>query len=144
MASATRAERRESLDWRQVAGLGDQLLSEHSLSAQHEQIVSMTSRLIAGNVDVWLHEDVFRLPDWDSKRIFPPQPPLDGMRLAIRNRHPYLRKVNRKGASRRTFIAIPLEDQGFVLGAIQATRPKGPNFRPEDIDLLEGLARIVA
>jgi GAF domain-containing protein len=144
MTSATRAERRESWDWRELASLGEQLLSEQSLRAQHERIVAMTSRLIEGDVDVWLHEDVFRLPDWDSKRLFPSQPPTDGMRLAIRNHRSYSKKADRKNASRGTFIAVPLEDQGFVLGAIQVTRPKGPGFRPEEIDLLEGLARIVA
>jgi len=144
MASATRAGRRESWDWRQLASLGEQLLSEGSLSAQHQRIVAMAGRLIDGQVDVWLHEDVFRLPDWDPKRIFAPQPPLEGMRLAIRNRHPYLKKPDRSSRSRRSFIAVPLEDQGFTLGAIQITRPKGPRFRPEELELLEGLAMIVA
>jgi len=129
MTSASHAQRPESWDWHQLASLGEQLLSEQSLSAQHERIVSMTSSLIEGDVDVWLHEDVFRLPDWDSNRFFPPQPPLDGMRLAIRNRRPYTKKADRKSASRETFIGIPLEDQGFVLGALQVTRPKGPDGR---------------
>jgi len=144
MTSATRAERSQSWDWRQLANLGEQLLSEQSLSAQRDRIASMTSRLIEGAADVWLHEDVFRLPDWENKRLFPPQPPLDGMRLAIKKRHPYIKHADPKNASRATFAAVPLEDQGFILGALQVTRQEGPEFRPEELNLLESLARIVA
>ena len=142
MASATRSP--ESKDWRQLASLGEQLVSEGSLSAQHDRIVSMAGRLIGGSVDVWLHENVFRLPDWDEKRLFPQQPPLDGMRLAVKNRRPCKKSADKKNASRGTFAAVPLEDQGFLLGALQVTRPNGPDFRPEELELLESLARIVA
>ena len=61
----------EMLDWREIASLGEQLVSTNSLVAQRDRIVSMTSRLIPGKVDVWLHENLFRLPDWDAERLFP-------------------------------------------------------------------------
>jgi len=88
----------DAWDWRQLAGLGDQLLSEHSLSAQRDQIMSMTGRLIAGDVDVWLHEDLFRLPDWEAERLFPPQPPLEGMRRAIKSGRPLAKYVSGRSA----------------------------------------------
>jgi sigma-B regulation protein RsbU (phosphoserine phosphatase) len=143
MTSAIRSP--ESWDWRQLASFGEQLLGEQSLSAQYERIVSMAGTLIEGRVDAWLNENVFRLPDWDEKKLFPPQPPLDGMRRAIKARNPYHKNnVDKKTASRGTLAAVPLEDQGFILGALQITRPKGPVFQPDELNLLESFGRIVA
>ena len=83
MPASTAARLPEMLDWREVASLGEQLVSTNSLVTQRDRIVSMTSRLIPGKVDVWLHENLFRLPDWNAERLFPLQPALEGMRLAI-------------------------------------------------------------
>jgi serine phosphatase RsbU (regulator of sigma subunit)/putative methionine-R-sulfoxide reductase with GAF domain len=49
-----------------------------------------------------------------------------------------------ESASRGTWAAAPLEDQGMKLGAIQISRPKGPVFTAEELDLLKGLAGIIA
>jgi GAF domain-containing protein len=111
---------------------------------QRDRIVSVSTGVIEGQVDVWLHENVFRLPDWDNERLFPTQPPLDGMRRAIQRRHVYVRNGTRKSVTTEATAAVPLEDQGFLLGALQVTRPQGPRFTKEELALLEGLARIVA
>ena len=84
MAVTPHAERPEFWDWSQLASLGEQLRNEDSLSAQRDRIVAMTSQLIKGKVDVWLNENVFRLPDWEDGRVFPLLPPKGGMRLAIK------------------------------------------------------------
>src|SRR5512146_1200368 len=72
--------------WREIASLGEQLASATSLSAQRDRIVSMTSRLIRGRVDVWLDESLFRLPDWDPEHVFPAQPRAEAMRRALKRR----------------------------------------------------------
>lgn len=142
MSAATRS----SWDWLQLASLGEQLRSEDSLSAQRDRIAAMANRLIAGKVDVWLQESIFRLPDWEDGDVFPPQPTFDGMKRAVKSGK--LVKKNGKGkkttASRSTFVAIPLEDQGITLGALQVTRPKGPEFTTEELDLLQGLVQIIS
>lgn len=143
MSATTRAKRSESRDWRQLASLGEQLVSANSLDAQRDRIISVTERLINGKIDVWLNEALFRLPDWDEKRLFPAQPALDGMRRAVQRKKLTVHKTAKKSASLRTFAALPLEDHGFILGALQVTRPRGPNFTKEEQTLLEGLARIV-
>lgn len=143
MSAATRSP--ETWDWRQLASLGEQLVNTTSLAAQRDHIISTTNRLIKGKVDVWLHENLFRLPDWEAERLFPVHPPLEGMRRALESGRVYLRKKSgKKPASRGTLIAVPLEDQGFIFGIIQVTRGNGPGFSPEEQDLVEGLARIVA
>jgi GAF domain-containing protein len=144
MPASTAARLPEMLDWREVASLGEQLVSTNSLVAQRDRIVSMASRLIPGKVDVWLHESLFRLPDWNAERLFPLQPALEGMRLAIKKHKTCLKNTGKKAKTRKTFVAVSLEDQGIVLGALQITHSRGPNFSREEIELLEALASIVA
>ncbi len=134
----------ESWDWRMLANLGEQLVSASSLTVQRDLIVSVTTQLIEGQVDVWLHENLFRLPDWNKERLFPPQPPLDGMRRALQKMRVYTHNGTKKNASSGISASVPLEDQGLVLGALQVTRPDGPKFSEEELALLEGMARIVA
>jgi sigma-B regulation protein RsbU (phosphoserine phosphatase) len=131
-------------DWRQLASLGEQLVSAGSLAIQHEHILAVTGRLVEGQVDVWLHEEIFRLPDWDEERLFPPQPPLEGMRRAVQRGRAYVQNPSKKSGTPAAHAAVPLEDQGFTLGALQVSRAEGPRFSPEELDLLEGLARIAA
>lgn len=142
MAASTRSP--DSLDWREIASLGEQLVNTNSLIAQHDRIVSMATRLLDGQAEVWLYENLFRLPDWKEKRLFPAQPRLDGMRRAIEKRKPCVVRAAKKSASKKVYAAVPIEDQGLVLGALQVTRSKGPNFQKEELEVLESLASVVA
>ena len=145
MSVKTRAERSKSQDWFHFAALGEQLRSENSLTAQRDRIVSMTGRLIEGVVDVWLQEKFFRLPDREDGFIFPPQPTLGGMKLAFKAGKLITQsKSIKNSASRGTFAAIPLEDQGITLGILQITRRKGPGFSSAELNLLQGLAQIIS
>ncbi len=83
MSAATRSP--GSSDWRAFATLGEQLVSTTSLGAQRDRIIKMTRRLVAGKVDVWLHESLFRLPDRDEELLFPPEPELEEMREAFQS-----------------------------------------------------------
>ncbi len=134
----------EAWDWRQLASLGEQIRNEDSLTAQRDRIVDMTSRLLKGRVDVWLKEGIFRLPDWEVERVFPPQPSLDGMKRAVKTGKLFTRNGTKKNASSPTVAAIPLEDHGITLGALQITRPKGPAFSADELNLLQGIEQIVA
>jgi serine phosphatase RsbU (regulator of sigma subunit)/putative methionine-R-sulfoxide reductase with GAF domain len=144
MTTAPHIERPEIWDWRQLASLGEQLRNEESLGAQRDRIVNMTSTLINGTVDVWLNENFFRLPDWEDGRVFPLQPALDGMKLAIKKGKLFIQTGKGKTASHPTFASIPLNDHEITLGAIQITRPNGPAFSAEEINLLQGIEQIVA
>jgi hypothetical protein len=98
MTAATRLGQPEVWDWRQLADLGEQLVNTASLAAQRAHIISTARRLIKGKVDVWLNENLFRLPDWDTKRLFPAQPPLDGMRRAVKTGRLFTRDICRAPA----------------------------------------------
>src|SRR5512141_1901284 len=108
--------------WREIASLGEQLANASSLTAQRDRIVAMTSRLVRGRVDVWLNENLFRLPDWEAARVFPVQPRLEGMRVALARRKLYVQRAGRNAGGRAASAALPIEDQGLLLGALQVTR----------------------
>ena len=63
-----------SSDWRDLASLGEQLASTTSFVAQRNRIIAMTSRLLDGHADVWLHENLFRLPNLEEESLFPARP----------------------------------------------------------------------
>src|SRR5262245_39867178 len=144
MSAATRSP--VSSDWRDLASLGEQIASTTSFVAQRDRIIVMTSRLLEGHADVWLHENLFRLPNLNEPSLFPARPLSAGMQRAIKTGGLCLKpkRDQKEGASRGTWAAIPLEDQGMKLGALQITRPKGPNFKREELSLLEGLAGVIA
>lgn len=145
MSAPKRAERPESWDWLQLASLGDQLRSENSLSAQRDRIISMTSRLLEGVVDVWLQEKIFRLPDWEDGPIFPPQPTLEGMKRAVKAGKLLTQTRRIKNtASHESFAVMPLEDHGVTLGVLQITRPERSGFSSEELNLFQGLAQIIS
>jgi phosphoserine phosphatase RsbU/P len=134
-----------SSDWREIARLGEQIVSAPSLAIQRDRIVGATSRLLNGQVEIWLQENLFRLPNVSEENLFPEEPQLDGMLRAIKAGDVRTKQHRTKeSASRGTWTAAPLEDQGMKLGAIQITRPKGPAFSIEELDLLKGLAGIIA
>ena len=147
MCAATRSP--ISADWRDLASLGEQIASTTSFVAQRDRIISMTSRLLEGHADVWLHENLFRLPNLDEPSLFPAQPISPGMQRALKKGGLCIKqkrdaKAAKGNASHGTWAAIPLEDQGMTLGALQITRLKGPAFKEEELDLLKGLAGVVA
>ena len=131
-------------EWREIANLGEQLVNTASLLEQRDRIVSMTRRMVHGDVNVWLHENLFRLPDWKSKRLFPVQPRMEGMRRAISGRKLFVKRVNKKAGVQKSLAAIPIEDQGILLGVLQITRSKGPNFEKDELELIKSVAGVVA
>jgi len=135
-----------SSDWRDLATLGEQLLSATSLAAQRDFIVAAASRLLDGEVDVWLHDNLFRLPDMDGETILPQQPASQAMQRALKLGGLLTKKKKgmKNNASRAAWAVIPLEEQGMKLGALQITRAKGPEFKKDELNLLEGLAGMVA
>ncbi|HET6845963.1 MAG TPA: GAF domain-containing protein, partial [Anaerolineales bacterium] len=134
----------DASDWRAIANLGEQLVSANSLKVQRDRILNLTAQLVRGNADVWLHEDLFRLPGYSGPREFPRQPRSEAMLRAFKQRKPMIHKPGRSGASRKAVAALPIADQGLILGVLQVTRPAGPAFQASEIGLLESIAGVGA
>ncbi len=133
----------DTAGWREIASLGEQLASATSLSAQRDRIVSMTSRLIRGRVDVWLDESLFRLPDWDPEHVFPAQPRFEVMRRALKRRKLQVERSKPKTGVRRAVAAMPIQEQGMLLGVLQVTRGHGPDFTEDELELLASIESVV-
>jgi phosphoserine phosphatase RsbU/P len=134
------------LDWRDLAILGEQIVGASSLTAQRDSIVAMASRLLDGDVQIWLHEALFRLPGADGEKLFSGEPDSSAMQRALK-KGGILTKQKRgtkSSASRSTWAVVSLEDQGMKLGALQITRPKGPEFKQDELNLLQGLAGVAS
>ncbi|RPJ26751.1 MAG: GAF domain-containing protein [Chloroflexi bacterium] len=145
-----------SSDWRDIVSLGEQIANATSLVAQRDYIVAMTSRLVTGDVEVWLDEKAFRLPILEEQNVFPDEPELPGMQRALKAGQLQTKQQPAKGAERSAsraarrhaqraaWAAVPLIEQGLALGAIQVTRKDGPEFKQRELELLERLAGAVA
>jgi hypothetical protein len=131
MTTATRSPL--PLDWRDLASLGEQIVSATSLSSQRDQIMSMTSRLMSGEVEVWLKEHLFRLPNIEGELLFPEEPDTAGMQRALKLGRVCTKQKRgtKTNASRGTWASVPLEEQGITLGALQVNRPTGPDCQEE-------------
>ena len=62
----------------------------------------------------------------------------------LRTRQRRANSAKRNGASRETWAAVPIIEKGVLLGALQVTRRKGPEFKQRELDLLERLADAVS
>jgi len=142
VTAATRSP--EPSNWRALAGLGEQLVSTTSLAAQRDRIINMTRRLVAGDVRVWLHESLFRLPDWDEPPLFSPEPEQEGMREAFQTGKLVVHAQVDDNGLLGNCAAVPLEDQGLPLGVLQISRPDGGKFPADELDMLEGLASVIS
>src|SRR6185503_5799797 len=137
MAPVSRSS--HSADWRDIATLGEQIVNAESLAEQSDRIVAMTSKLIHGEIDVWLCEKVFRLPNLNEENVFPEEPELQGMQRAIKTGHVLTKQLRAKSAkkgtltTRETWAAVPIIEQGLLLGALQVTRKQGPEFKQADL-----------
>ncbi|MBC8336327.1 MAG: GAF domain-containing protein [Anaerolineales bacterium] len=128
-----------SSDWTKLSNLGEQMLNTKSLASQRDSIQQMVARLIDGDVDVWLDESLFRLPDWDEEPIFPESPSTDAAKQAFKSGRPIQVKENG-----RAVVAFPLEDQNFIMGTMQINRSADKPFSQGELDTLEGIASIAA
>ncbi|MFZ5882163.1 MAG: GAF domain-containing protein [Chloroflexota bacterium] len=136
----------QPLDWGGLAALGEQIIGSTSLAAQHAQIHAVAAKLIKGEVTVWLHENLLRLPDTSNQADFTQPRPSKLMERALRTGKLLLKQpaATTKGGSRAASAVIPLQEQGIPLGAIQIHRPHGPAFKKGELDLLEGIAGVVS
>ena len=135
-----------SPDWRNIASLGEQIVSAPSLAEQREIIVGIISRFVKGDAHVWFHESFYRLPDISDPTLIPAEPMYPGMKVAMKA-HELRTKKQRgtgKNPSRETWAAVALEEQGLLLGALQVTRPDGPEFTAVELESLKAIGGVIS
>jgi serine phosphatase RsbU (regulator of sigma subunit)/putative methionine-R-sulfoxide reductase with GAF domain/anti-sigma regulatory factor (Ser/Thr protein kinase) len=118
--------------WRQVIQLGELLIQKESLATRRDLIVDTVSHLMDCQVDLWLDENLFRLPGLNQSALFSAKPADGAMLDAFTTGIPFAPK------GQRASLAFPLTNGGVNLGVLQVERPAKP-FRPKEIEILEGL-----
>ena len=135
-----------SSDWRNIASLGEQIVSAPSLAEQRDIIVGFTSRFLKGEAHLWFHESFYRLPNISDPSLIPSEPTYPGMKVAIKA-HELRTKKQRgtgKNTPRETWAAVPLEEQGLLLGALQVARPDGPEFTAVELESLKAIGGVIS
>ncbi len=123
--------------WRELLTLGDQLLSTSSLVVQRDHILEMATELMDGEVTLWLDETHFRLPN-SAEALFPDKPALDTMCRVLETGRKFCKDQN------GPLIALPIENQGRVIGVLQVWRRGGSQFKRFELDMLDGLVSHIA
>jgi serine phosphatase RsbU (regulator of sigma subunit)/putative methionine-R-sulfoxide reductase with GAF domain/anti-sigma regulatory factor (Ser/Thr protein kinase) len=123
----------EDATWPQIILLGETLMQKESLETRSELIVETVTRLLNSQVELWLDENLFRLPGPNQMPLFPAQPPDGPMEVTYKTGITYSSK------GQRTLLAFPLRNGGVVMGVLQVKRSARP-FRKKEIEILEGLA----
>ena len=85
---------------------------------------------------------IFRNPDADSGRANVP-----GDESGHESARAYAQKNDRgtgKNPSRETWAAVALEERGLLLGALQVTRPDGPEFTAVELESLKAIGGVIS
>ncbi len=123
-------------EWEEMIKLGAKLARLNRLDEQQRAIHQAVSRLLEGQVEIWLNEALLRPPASPSS-FFPSQPEAEPMARAFAN----LQTIQEKHAD--TFwICTPIQDRGYLFGVIGLKRSNP--FQEQEIALLEGIAHVAS
>jgi serine phosphatase RsbU (regulator of sigma subunit)/putative methionine-R-sulfoxide reductase with GAF domain len=125
----------KSSPWKQIVRLGEHLLETSSLADQRDRLVLAAEALFNGRAELWLDENLFRLPGLNQDPLFPSQPSDEFMRRACETGKPCF-----QDDTPATAAAVPLQHKDVLLGVLRVERPGGPPFRKADLELLNGFA----
>jgi phosphoserine phosphatase RsbU/P len=123
----------EHATWPQIILLGEALMQKESLATRCDLIVETVTRLLNSQVELWLDENLFRLPGPNRPPAFTAQPPAGPFGETYKTGIHYVSK------GQKILLVFPLRNGGVVMGALQLKRPAKP-FRKKEIEILEGLA----
>lgn len=132
---STRSSASKSSPWKQIVRLGEHLLETSSLADQRDRLIVAAEALFSGHAELWLDENLFRLPGLNQDPLFPSQPPDEFMRRACETGKPCC-----QDDTPATAAAVPLQHKDVLLGVLRLERPGGPPFRKADLELLNGFA----
>ncbi len=128
-----RARLGQETTWRQIIRLGEELMEKETLATRRDLILETARRLLNSEADLWLDDDLVRLPGVNPASLFPPLPPEGAMLDAFTSGALQVSRDN------RLELTCPLMNGSAVMGVLQVRRPGKPFYKKE-IQILEGLA----
>jgi GAF domain-containing protein len=127
--------------WSGLLALGEQLLEEPSILHQHDLIIQQMGTLLQAQVELYLSEEIYRLPGKEPHPIYTNQKPTRLIQSALKTRQVQTTPKREPGPVN---LAVPLQAQGTLLGAIQTRRPNYHSFSPADLQFIETAANYLA
>lgn len=122
----------------QIFDLGKKLIHSPTLENRKDLILATIASLVPGEAVAWLDESRLRLPD-QVEDVFPSEPPSVLQKKAIK-----LKRLTRYHKDGTQAIALPIEDDGVVLGVIEVTRKDGERFHGREVNYLAGIAQTIS
>ncbi len=124
-------------DWKQFLNLGQQLLQQPSTAGQTNLIVNTISAKLDCEARVWLVSHYYPLPGEPDMETLPNAAAPDPVQEAFSTQQIAFYS---EPDGLVTGVAIPLLEQGNLLGVVFAWGPSGPSFTPTEIEYLKGLS----
>ena len=122
----------------EIFDLGKALIHSPTLENRKDLILAAIRALVPGECDLWLDESRQRLPD-QVEDVFPAEPRSALQKKVLKKKR--LARYNKNGAYG---IALPIENDGALLGVIEVTRSEGENLTAREINSLIGIAQIIS
>lgn len=138
-------------NWKRLLRLGAELLNLDSLEAQKAMILDATRELLACEANLFLSENGAHIPNFqevDQDASLLMLTALEQRQIMAKPLHTENRLKKTSGRLRSpeghstgaAIIAAPLFFHDVSLGVLQLSRPKGPAFSKDELELVEGLA----
>ncbi|HBG74122.1 MAG: hypothetical protein A2X25_08000 [Chloroflexi bacterium GWB2_49_20] len=124
--------------WNQVVVLGSQLLEMNNLAAQRDMIISALQGLFGGQNEVWVNENLLRLPGRQYQPINTSDIPTAEMDQAKSTGELVQTSIQEHR------LAIPIISKDTVLGVMQISRPSETPFNEDEIEIFRGMAAHIA
>jgi sigma-B regulation protein RsbU (phosphoserine phosphatase) len=123
-------------EWEELIRLGAKLARLNGLEEQHRVLHQAISRLLEGQVEIWLNEALLR-PPASSPAFFPPRPEAAPMARAF-----VTSQTIHEKHENAYWICTPIQDRDSLFGVIGLKR--NAPFREQEIALLEGIAHVAS
>jgi len=124
----------ESSKLNQILELGSKLLEADNLESQRDLIATNLKKMFGGKVEVWLNDNLLKLPGRSNWSPDLPEPSTAPMREAVKSRLIVFQE------KQGYLLAIPLVSQKSIIGVFQISRSAEDPFKPDEIANLQVLA----
>ena len=129
--------------WQQFLKLGEQIVSQNSITAQKDLVIATAQRLVGGKVYLWLENSAYPLPgQTENLTLVPPTGTLS--KKALTTRQPQFEPDAVPGSSVVFSAAYPLISQDTLLGILEVKRSPDHPLGQLELDVLQALAYVAA
>lgn len=124
--------------FQEIFELGKRLIDSTTLLDRKERILATIEAQLPGKAEVWLDETRLRLPD-QVEAVFAAEPESHLAKKALK-----LARSVRFQNGNAVAIALPIENEGMLLGVIEVERATTQRFTRRETETLLGIAQTIS